>query len=68
MGADRPKAFLNLGGQPLLLHAALAFEEAPSVRRVVVVVPEDEVETARGILNLLEKPLAVVPGGPRRYR
>ena len=66
MGADRPKAFLNLAGQPLLLHAALAFEEAPSVRRVVVVVPEDEVETARGILNLLEKPLAVVPGGPRR--
>ena len=26
MGADRPKAFLDLGGQPLLLRAARAFE------------------------------------------
>ncbi len=66
MRADRPKAFLNLGGQPLLLRAALAFEEAPSVEQLVAVVSEDQVATARGILSSLTKKLVVVPGGPRR--
>ena len=66
MRADRPKAFLDLGGQPLLLRAALAFEEAPSVERLVAVVSEDQVATARSILSSLKKNLAVVPGGPRR--
>jgi len=66
MGADRPKAFLELGGQPLLLRAALAFEDAPSVQHVVAVVPEDQVAPARDMLRPLGKLLAVVPGGPRR--
>jgi 2-C-methyl-D-erythritol 4-phosphate cytidylyltransferase len=66
MGADRPKAFLELGGQPLLLRAALAFEDAPSVRHVVAVVPGDQVDAAREMLRPLAKLLAVVPGGARR--
>ena len=66
MGADRHKAFLELGGQPLLLRAALAFEDAPSVQHVVAVVPEDQVAPARDMLRPLAKLLAVVPGGPRR--
>ena len=35
MGASRPKAFLELGGEPLLLKAARAFEAAPSVVAIV---------------------------------
>jgi 2-C-methyl-D-erythritol 4-phosphate cytidylyltransferase len=66
MGADRPKAFLELGGQPLLLRAALAFEDAPSVQHIVAVVPEDQVAPAHDMLRFLGKLLAVVPGGPRR--
>jgi 2-C-methyl-D-erythritol 4-phosphate cytidylyltransferase len=66
MGTDRPKAFLELGGQPLLLRAALAFEDAPSVRHVVAVVPEGQVDAAHEMLRPLAKLLAVVPGGPRR--
>ena len=38
MGSDRPKAFLDLGGQPLVLRAARAFEAAPSVEGIVAVV------------------------------
>jgi 2-C-methyl-D-erythritol 4-phosphate cytidylyltransferase len=66
MGAERPKAFLDLGGQPLLLWAALAFDHAPSVQLVVAVVPEEELEAARGLLGTLETSIAVVPGGRRR--
>jgi len=66
MGGDRPKAFLDLGGQPLLLRSALAFEAAPSVRDVVAVVPEEETDAARGLLASVTKLAAVVPGGLRR--
>jgi 2-C-methyl-D-erythritol 4-phosphate cytidylyltransferase len=66
MGRDRPKAFLPLAGQPLLLRSARAFDAAPSVEAIVAVVPEDQVEAARELLGSLAKPVAVVPGGPRR--
>lgn len=66
MAADRPKAFLELGGEPLLLIAARAFEAAPSVQKVVAVVPESERETARATLASLIKLQAVVAGGERR--
>ena len=66
MGQGRPKAFLELGGEPLLLRAARAFEAAPSVGRIVVVVPEQELMAARERLSPLAKLLAVVKGGERR--
>jgi 2-C-methyl-D-erythritol 4-phosphate cytidylyltransferase len=66
MGAGRPKAFLELGGQPLLLRAARAFDAAPAVGAMVAVVPESEVESARVLLAPLAKPVTVVAGGRRR--
>jgi 2-C-methyl-D-erythritol 4-phosphate cytidylyltransferase len=66
MGAGRPKAFVELGGQPLLLRAARAFDAAPSVGGIVAVVPEAEVGAARELLGSLAKPVSVVPGGSRR--
>jgi len=66
MGQGRPKAFLELGGEPLLLRAARAFEAAPSVGKIVVVVPEPEISAARERLGVLPKLLAVVAGGERR--
>jgi 2-C-methyl-D-erythritol 4-phosphate cytidylyltransferase len=66
MGADRPKAFLNLAGRPLLWKAAQAFEAAPSVESLVAVVPAGELDSARELLAPLAKLRAVVPGGSRR--
>lgn len=66
MKANRPKAFLDLCGQPLVLRAALAFDEAPSVERIVVVVAEDQIEAAQAMLSPLKKECTVVAGGPRR--
>ncbi len=50
LGADRPKAFVPLAGQPMLLHSARAFDAAPSVDGVVVVVPADRIGAAREML------------------
>lgn len=66
MGTDRPKAFLELAGRPLLLRCALVFAEAPSVGGIVAVVPETLVEEARTLLNPVHKPTTVVAGGARR--
>lgn len=66
MHAARPKAFLLLGGQPLLLRAALAFEAAASIRQIIVVVPDAMIEEATRILSPVRKLSAVVGGGRRR--
>ncbi len=54
MGAERPKAFLDLAGESLLVRAAGAFERAPSVDGIVAVVPEAELELARKKLDVGE--------------
>lgn len=66
LGASRPKAFVELGGRPLLLWAAEAFEAASDVDAIVAVVPDAEIALAREMLGHVNKLLAVVPGGERR--
>jgi len=66
MQAGRPKAFLTLAGQTLLLRAALAFEAAPSVGAIVVVAPPFEANAAREALGGVTKLRDVVAGGPHR--
>lgn len=66
MGAPRPKAFLLLGGRPLLLRAAEAFEALPEVEAIVAVVPAGEQRAARDLLAPLRKVAAVVAGGETR--
>ena len=66
MGTVRPKAFLSLAGQPLLVRSALVFDGAPSVDGVVAVVPSEEIESARALLAPVRKLRAVVAGGSRR--
>lgn len=66
MGATRPKAFLSLGGEPLLLKSARPFEAAASVVSLVAVVPAADVAAASSLLAPLQKLVAVVAGGERR--
>jgi 2-C-methyl-D-erythritol 4-phosphate cytidylyltransferase len=66
MAAERPKAFLPLAGEPMLLRAARAFEAAASVTALVAVVPEPELGAARALLAGIAKLRAVAAGGPRR--
>jgi 2-C-methyl-D-erythritol 4-phosphate cytidylyltransferase len=67
MGAgSRPKAFLELGGEALVLRAARVFDRAPSVSRIVAVVPGEELLAARALLAPVRKVAAVVAGGERR--
>jgi 2-C-methyl-D-erythritol 4-phosphate cytidylyltransferase len=66
MGADQPKAFVPVAGQPMLLLAARAFDAAPSLDGIVAVVPADRIADAREILGGLRALRDVVPGGESR--
>lgn len=68
LGEDHPKAFVELGGQPLLVHAARALLAASSVGELVVVVTPGFTERAEGLLRSAAVPAryAVVEGGTTR--
>ena len=66
MGADQPKAFVPVAGQPMLLLAARAFDAAPSLDGIVAVVPADRIADAREILGGLRALRDVVAGGESR--
>jgi 2-C-methyl-D-erythritol 4-phosphate cytidylyltransferase/2-C-methyl-D-erythritol 2,4-cyclodiphosphate synthase len=68
LGANLPKAFVRLGGRPLLAHSIDLFEDHPAVDRIVLVVPPDWEEPATLLADELAagKVAAAVPGGATR--
>lgn len=48
--APIPKQFVDLCGQPLLLHTLRAFEDSPEVDEILLVLPEAEIENFRKAL------------------
>jgi 2-C-methyl-D-erythritol 4-phosphate cytidylyltransferase len=68
LGAERPKAFVGLGGRPLLAYSIELFEDHPAVDRMVLVVPEDWQEPATLLADELVagKVADAVAGGATR--
>ncbi len=62
LAAERPKAFVDLAGEPLVVHAARRLMAAGVVDTLVAVVPADWVEQARQLLPHAQ----VVVGGAAR--
>jgi 2-C-methyl-D-erythritol 4-phosphate cytidylyltransferase len=65
MGGAR-KPFLELGGEPLLVHALRPFLAESRVVAVAVAVSPDDVESARGWVEALDPRVRVVSGGATR--
>ena len=66
LGHPLPKAFVPLGGSPLVVHAARSLLACGEVSSLVVVVPADRREEARALLSGLACPVRVVAGGAAR--
>lgn len=64
LGADVPKAFVEVAGRPLLVHAADRFGAHPGIRDLVVAAPAELVESAA----VLVPGARVVPGGRTRQQ
>ena len=61
-----PKAFLPVGGVPMLVHSVRVFDAAPSVTAIVIVVPSARVDETRALLAGIRNPVTVVAGGAQR--
>ena len=69
MGGKRPKQFLEINGTPILASTLRTFQDCEAVDKVIVVAPEEDVETCRRDIverYRLDKVVAVIPGGERR--
>jgi 2-C-methyl-D-erythritol 4-phosphate cytidylyltransferase len=69
LGADRPKALVDIAGAPLFVHALRALIRAPSVGLVVVVAPPDHLDAAEAAVRShgpWRAQVTVVAGGAER--
>jgi 2-C-methyl-D-erythritol 4-phosphate cytidylyltransferase len=66
LGAELPKAFLPVGGRPMLAMAAAAAAASPAVVAVVVTAPRGYEDAARSCVEGLSLPCRVVTGGDSR--
>src|SRR5882757_3167575 len=69
MGTQVPKQFLLLGGKPVLWHTLKVFLEAYEDLEIVLVLPEEHMETGRATLYAINAPhrIRMVPGGATRF-
>jgi 2-C-methyl-D-erythritol 4-phosphate cytidylyltransferase len=69
MGTERPKAFISLGGLPILAHTLRKFEACPQVDEVIPLVPPGGGKAwTREIVSQygLQKVSQIMPGGGER--
>jgi 2-C-methyl-D-erythritol 4-phosphate cytidylyltransferase len=66
IGAPVPKQLLRLGGRTLLEHCVAAFEQAPGVHEILVVMAARHVEQVRAMLAGSAKLTGVIAGGVAR--
>lgn len=72
LGAEKPKQFLSLGGQPVLSHALSAFLRHPAIRRVAIVIHPDDTPTVEALIAAFDPPpgvaVSICHGGSTRQQ
>ena len=63
---DQPKAFVPIGGRPILSVAVAAAAASAAVERLVVTVPSGWEDYAEGCVEFCGAPTTIVTGGPNR--
>ncbi|WP_309231247.1 2-C-methyl-D-erythritol 4-phosphate cytidylyltransferase [Nocardia sp. SYP-A9097] len=66
LGENKPKAFVPVGGSPMLALAVAGLIASGSVDEVVVMVPAELLDQTRALLPVSSTPVHVVPGGSER--
>lgn len=66
LGADEPKAFVSIGGRPLIAVSSAAAAASPVIGSVVAAVPSGLEDRARELLDGIDVPVKVIAGGRSR--
>ena len=69
MGSPQPKQFLELAGRPVLMHTLEAFDRWDASARLIVVLPEDQIDTWKRLCeaHVFGRIHRVVAGGETRF-
>ena len=69
LGGPQPKQFLELAGRPVLMHTLEAFDRWDASARLIVVLPEDQIETWKRLCeaHVFGRIHRVVAGGETRF-
>ena len=69
MGGPQPKQFLELAGRPVLMHTLEAFDRWDASARLIVVLPEDQINTWKRLCeaHVFGRTHHVVAGGETRF-
>ena len=69
MGGPQPKQFLELAGRPVLMHTLEAFDRWDASARLIVVLPEDQIDTWKRLCeaHAFGRTHHVVAGGETRF-
>ena len=69
MGGPQPKQFLELAGRPVLIHTLEAFDRWDASARLIVVLPEDQIDTWKRLCeaHVFGRIHRVVAGGETRF-
>jgi 2-C-methyl-D-erythritol 4-phosphate cytidylyltransferase / 2-C-methyl-D-erythritol 2,4-cyclodiphosphate synthase len=65
-GAELPKQFRLVAGQPMLRHSYVAFNVHPRIAKTLVVIGEGQEDIATSVLSNLPQPIFVTGGASRR--
>ena len=69
MGGPQPKQFLELAGRPVLMHTLEAFDRWDASAHLIVVLPEDQIDTWKRLCeaHAFDRAHRVVAGGETRF-
>lgn len=66
LGADMPKQFLELAGQPVVVRTLRRVATCPQIDEIIVVLPSDEITRFAPQLRQIVPSVRIVPGGRER--
>ena len=68
--SETPKQFLEINGMPVLMHSILAFYRYSEKARIIVVLPDDEMDTWKSLCSRysFSIPLTIQNGGKSRFQ
>ncbi len=67
MGSNITKQQMNICGKSILRHTIEAYENAHSIRDIIVVAKEDEIDFVKKEIALSVKPHKIISGGKTRF-